>query len=278
MTLLNRAIQVLQSATAMSATLGCGAHTFRKNTLKKTAKGSHFGDLRARLELAVERLLDICCRTDSRTEGDTTDTDSADTEFLVRSPEVTAIVRKELAVAIRDLIHHGLYQGGAAGSMVPFSSCMSARANKQHQTIVHAWDLVLKFYEMKGGAEFNSAPARKLSHSFGLDLVGPSVSNKQALLQTIGHITASHSRYKRSHDAQFKAFVCAGLNKRKLIPWLRLILRNQTVVETFYQPWSYVVATGFDDGFRLLERLSLYVFDLPVNFAVRQFQNMSEAF
>ena len=29
---------------------------------------------------------------------------------------------------------------------------------------------------------------------------------------------------------------------------------------------------GFDDGFRLLERLSLYVFDLPVNLAVKQFQ------
>ena len=34
------------------------------------------------------------------------------------------------------------------------------------------------------------------------------------------------------------------LSKRKLVPWLKLILRNQTVVETLYQPWSYTVTTG----------------------------------
>ena len=33
-------------------------------------------------------------------------------------------------------------------------------------------------------------------------------------------------------------------SKRKLIPWLRLILKNQTILETFYTSWSYVVKTG----------------------------------
>ena len=66
-----------------------------------------------------------------------------------------------------------------------------------------------------------------------------------------------------------------------------------------YQPWSYAVTTGewrlipevrwfnictftvitgFDDTFKLLERLSLYVFDLPVDVAVNQFQQIEEAF
>ena len=36
--------------------------------------------------------------------------------------------------------------------------------------------------------------------------------------------------------------------------------------------------SGFDDSLKLLERLSLYVFDLPVNIAVRQFEDMAEAF
>ena len=77
---------MLQSATAVSVTLGCGgAETFRKNTLKKTPKGTHFGDLRAKLELAVEHLLDVCCVTDSHTEGDSTDAEGTDTEFLVRT-------------------------------------------------------------------------------------------------------------------------------------------------------------------------------------------------
>ena len=77
--------------------------------------------------------------------------------------------------------------------------------------ILHAWDVVMKFYEMKGGAEYNSAPARRLSRSFGLDLAGSVSTNKQALLHTIGQILASHSQYKRSPDAHFKALICAGL-------------------------------------------------------------------
>ena len=56
----------------------------------------------------------MCCTTDARTLDDPLvegkDEIPTDTEFLVRSPEVTAIVRKELAVAIRDLMHHGLGQ------------------------------------------------------------------------------------------------------------------------------------------------------------------------
>ena len=35
---------------------------------------------------------------------------------------------------------------------------------------------------------------------------------------------------------------------------------------------------GFDDAFRAIERLSMYVFDLPVDTAVKQFKDMNEAF
>ena len=35
---------------------------------------------------------------------------------------------------------------------------------------------------------------------------------------------------------------------------------------------------GFDDTFKLLERLSVYVFNLPVDVAINQFQTMDEAF
>ena len=79
--------------------------------------------------------------------------------------------------------------------------------------LLHAWDVVTKFYEMKveplkhefhqctdgtnlpdhhhphrhladhqGGAEFNSAPARRLSAAFGLDLAPTTAGNKQVLV------------------------------------------------------------------------------------------------
>ena len=47
---------------------------------------------------------------------------------------------------------------------------------------------------------------------------------------------------------------------------------------TFPTSFLPFLISGFDDAFRALERLSIYVFDIPVNVAVRQFQDMSEAF
>jgi hypothetical protein len=45
---------------------------------------------------------------------------------------------------------------------------------------MHAWELILKYYELKNGERYNSTPARKLSQSFNLDIIGgTAISNKQ---------------------------------------------------------------------------------------------------
>jgi hypothetical protein len=91
------------------------------------------------------------------------------------------------------------------------SSRAKSSGNGNGSSPYHAWDVVLKFYTMKGGPEYNAAPARKLSMSFGLDLSGTSANNRQALLAVIDHIINTHEPYKRSPDAMFKALVCSGL-------------------------------------------------------------------
>ena len=92
------------------------------------------------------------------------------------------------------------------------ASNRGGQGNTSTGSIIHAWDVILKYYRMKGGPEFNAAPARKLSMSFGLDLSGTaSANNRQALLGVINQILLTHEPYKRSHDAMFKAFICAGL-------------------------------------------------------------------
>lgn len=59
---------------------------------------------------------------------------------------------------------------------------------------------------------FNSTPVRKLSQSFNLNIVGSkAISNKQNMLGAIGNIISLHTQFKRSYDAQFKAFICAAL-------------------------------------------------------------------
>jgi len=37
--------------------------------------------------------------------------------------------------------------------------------------------------------------------------------------------------------------VCVD-SQKKLVTWLRILLRNTWLVEYYYQPWSYVVKTG----------------------------------
>ena len=76
-----------------------------------------FRDLRARLEMAVDHILEACSRIECITDTDCTTTSTSSTasedgsdqpEFLMNSPLVTTIVRRELAIAIRDLMQHGM--------------------------------------------------------------------------------------------------------------------------------------------------------------------------
>ncbi|XP_046407222.1 RUN domain-containing protein 1 isoform X2 [Ischnura elegans] len=190
------------------AQFGCGSDHFRKNTLKKTMKANHWGDLRANLELAVDYVMQLASSQNTPVDSDYT-SDSEDTPAILCNEKLTTAVRKNLALSIRDLVQHGLMPN---------------------------------------------------------------------LLSTIGNILHSHSKYKRSYDSHFKAFVCAGLNSKKLVPWMRLIFRCQPLIEQYYQSWSYVSRTGFEDSFQSLDKLTQFNFDLPVDLAVRQFQNIKDAF
>ena len=83
-----------------------------------------FSDLRARLEVAVDHMLDACSQAEYLSESETSSSAVAAVaaaanssglgesapEFLMSAPQITAIARKELAPAIRDLIQHGLIQ------------------------------------------------------------------------------------------------------------------------------------------------------------------------
>ena len=58
-------------------------------------------------------------------------------------------------------------------------------------------------------------------------------------------------------------------SKRKLVPWLRLILRNQTVIETMYQPWSYTVATGSNVSLLWGNQVPVAV-EVPISYKIFQ--------
>ncbi|KAK3887209.1 hypothetical protein Pcinc_008687 [Petrolisthes cinctipes] len=278
---------LVQRATTLMKmlTFGCGAGRarFRSNTLKKTPCGNHYGDMRAKLEMAINSVLEVIgSLTPEETEDSTTD-DASNVQVtsirIHQHPQLTAAVRKALAPTLRDLIQHGLMPVGQSQSLVPFLSCFPSQHSEGPTKLLHAWDLILRYYHLHNGQRYNHTPARSLSQSFNLEITGgKAVTNKQNLLAAVGSIISSHTPLKRSYDAHFKAFVSTALNQKKLITWLRLIFRTQSLTENFYQPWSYVAQTGFEDAFRSLDRLTCHNFNLPVDLAVRPFHNIRDAF
>ncbi|KAL3842229.1 hypothetical protein ACJMK2_020268 [Sinanodonta woodiana] len=261
--------------------LGCGSSEFRKNLLKKTTVGNHWGDLRARLEIAIDK---VYCLAKEQQEvqaykAEQSDSYSSDSDESLEtsSPALTQAVRKDLAMAIRDLMQHGLCEPSQSTSLVPFG-CLSSKSAAVIRDM-HAWDLMERFYEMKHGREYNESPARKLAQSYHLEIIGgKAITAKQTLLGAINTVKSSHAPLKRSEDAHLKAFVSLSLNEKKLSTWLKLIFRTQALIDNYYQDWSYAARTGFDDAIKALEKLSSVPFHLPVDLAVRPFSNIKDAF
>ncbi|XP_064477264.1 RUN domain-containing protein 1-like [Ornithodoros turicata] len=259
------------------AQFGCGKQNFQKNLMKKTPKGNHWGDMRAKLEVAVNQVLALAAKQEPQCVDSDYTSDSEDSPIVLCNEKLTTAVRKDLAAALRDLIQHGLMQVGQSTSIVPLGCFVLRSASVP--SLLHAWDLILKYYEIKNGIQYNASPARKLSESFNLDLAGGTiVTPKQTLLGAIHNIICSHTPLKRSYDSHFKAFVCAALNEKKLVQWLRLMFKSKGLVEHYYMPWSYVRKTGFEDALHSLDRLTHFDFDLPVDLAIRQLQNIKDAF
>lgn len=109
-------------------------------------------------------------------------------------------------------------QAGASSNAEYYDEADYDNEDNQHQysnnpnSSMHAWQLILEYYNLKNGDKYNSTTVRKLSQSFNLNIIDENaITNKQSLLSTIGTIIAIHSPYKRSFNAHFKAFVCAGL-------------------------------------------------------------------
>ncbi|KAH9495176.1 RUN domain-containing protein 1 [Bulinus truncatus] len=276
--IMRKAVTILQIY--VISQLGCGSRDFKRNLLKKTAKGNHWGDLRAKLEMAVTKCIELAEEQKSNAKHDTDSEDyssGSDENVNQSSPALTQCVRKDLAMALRDLMQHGLMEIGQSSSLVPFG-CFPSRSH-QVTNMLHAWDLFLKYYEMKHGREYNESPARKLSQSFHLDMIGGKpITAKQTFLGAIDTVINSHTPLKRSEDAHLKAFICLALNERKLVTWLRLLFRTQTLIDMYYQDWSYAARTGFEDALRSLERLLVINFNLPVDLSVRTFSNIKDAF
>jgi hypothetical protein len=161
--------------------MGCGN---KKSYSRKKDSLCSWRDLRTRLDIAVEYVLETladseyCNSTDNLHEEMSYNSDS-DSVVNQYDAKITLAVRKHLAICIRDLIQHGTATDVSVNSVVPFVGCFTPRANNPNN-LMHAWEIILKYYEIKNGYRYNSTPAQKLSQSFNLDLNnGQIISSKQ---------------------------------------------------------------------------------------------------
>ncbi|KAL3209296.1 hypothetical protein MRX96_009287 [Rhipicephalus microplus] len=216
---------------------GCGRRNFQRNIMKRTPKGNHWGeycdedyidvDLRACLELAINQVLELVGKQESQCVDSDYTSDSEDAPAVLCNEKLTSAVRKRSGNCSARL--DAAWLDGAA--FVPLG-CFTLRSASA-PALLHAWDLILKYYEIKNGAQYNASPARKLSESFNLDIVASTMETpKHALLTAVHSIISSHTPLKRSYDSHFKAFVCAALNEKRLVTWLKINFQVQTTCGT----------------------------------------------
>ncbi|XP_029997256.1 RUN domain-containing protein 1 isoform X2 [Sphaeramia orbicularis] len=272
--LIQKALAVLQIFAASQ--FGCAAGHVPPNMWSQEPMGQDYGPLLQRLEATVEKVRVLgSCRQPSLDHVVNYTSNSA----LGPRDELTTSVRKELAIALKDLLAHGLYAPSQTMSLVlaPISCLLPYRAAPQ---TMHPWELFVKYYQSKNGKAFVESPARQLSQSFSLPVGGGPVmvTPKQSLLWAIHTVLNEHGRYKRGPDTEFKALVCMALNEQRLVSWLNLLCKSGTLIHPHYQSWSYMAQTGFEGALRILGRISHLKFNLPVDLAVRQLKNIKDAF
>ncbi|RXN02595.1 RUN domain-containing 1-like isoform X2 [Labeo rohita] len=275
--LIQKALAVLQIF-ALSQ-FGCAAGHVPQNMWSQGSEAQDYGPLLQKLEGAVERVRLQASRHQPSSQEEHVVSYSACLSPGGPRDELTASVRKDLALALRDLLAHGLYTPSQGMSLVlaPISCLLPFSSSPQ---TLHPWELFIKYYHSKNGQAFVESPARQLSQSFSLPVGGGpvTVTPKQSLLWAIHTVLKEHGRYKRSADSEFKALVCMALNEQRLVSWLNLLCKSGTLIHSHYQPWSYMAQTGFEGALRILGRLSHLKFSLPVDLAVRQLKNIKDAF
>ncbi|XP_064030174.1 RUN domain-containing protein 1 [Pogoniulus pusillus] len=273
--LMRRMLAVLQIFAVSQ--FGCAAGQIPRTLWQKDQANKDYSPLIQKLELSVERVRQLAMKHQQE-DHVISPTDLQDVPLGGRD-ELTLAVRKELTIALRDLMAHGLYAPSQGMSLVlaPIA-CLLPTFTSSPQTM-HPWELFVKYYNAKNGQAFVESPARKLSQSFALPVMGGvPVTPKQSLLTAIHTVLTEHNPFKRSADSELKALVCMALNEQRLVSWVNLICKSGALVQSHYQPWSYMANTGFESALNVLSRLSNLKFNLPVDLAVRQLKNIKDAF
>ncbi|XP_053309904.1 RUN domain-containing protein 1 [Spea bombifrons] len=273
--LLQRILTVLQMFAVSQ--FGCSTGHVPHDLWKQDESNKDFSPLIKKLEVSVEKVRQLALL--QRAHDHVISYASTRESLLSGKDELTVEVRKELAVAIKDLLSHGLYASSQAMSLVLAPIACLIPVFTTSPPTFHPWELFVKYYNENNGRAFVESPARKLSQSFSLPVSGNTrITPKQSLLSAIHTVLTEHDPFKRGADSEFKALVCMALNEQRLVSWLNLLCKSGSLIQSHYHPWSYMANSGFESALNILSRLSNLKFNLPVDLAVRQLKNIKDAF
>ncbi|KFD65805.1 hypothetical protein M514_04711 [Trichuris suis] len=279
---------------------GCyNSSQFHRNTLKQTSKCSHWGDLRATLQISIDEFVNVCQRCNVPLSLPS-ESDVIVPHGLLDSVGLSG--RKNFPSNLRGI---SLFEAKKDRRLLISRYCKYDDDFEEQP--VHVWNVVERYYLLKHGNKLADAPNRTLSNAFQLDnLDGKAVTSRQVLLTTIDGILASHVKLRRTNDAMFKAFVSAALNRSPVcnfhfqppevgtmvahgFPLSASNGRMLRILELHMRCWhvhSFSVLAlhtrlsiiGIDETCKLLDRLSRFYYSLPVDLAVRPFTAMNDAF
>lgn len=245
----------------------CVAHIFKKTTYQNSIKSRHWGDLRAKLEISIYNTIDLITYHNKKHKRSQCNSEKISCSSIIKA------IRGDFVPILQKLLEHGSKRYSNV-YFLPWNLCFSQSVTSNREN-VHVWEILIKYYHLSISCNKKSI-TKKLAESFNLS--GNETDTNQNLLSTIESIESTHSKYKKDEDLKFKAFICASLNSQSLVAWLRLIFQSNEILKQYYQSWSYVASTGLKDSLNSLDALSNFLFNLPVDIAIYNLENIDEAF
>ncbi|XP_007536893.2 LOW QUALITY PROTEIN: RUN domain-containing protein 1 [Erinaceus europaeus] len=207
--LMRRALAVLQIFAVSQ--FGCATGQIPQTLWQTGQTDRDYSPLLKKLEASVDRVKQLALKHQSQHHVIT----SANLQdvCLGGKDELTLAVRKELTVAVRDLLAHGLYASSPGMSLVMAPIACLLPSFSSTPEAMHPWELFVKYYHAKNGQAYVESPARKLSQSFALPVSGGSVvTPKQSLLTAIHVAYVLVTSSKSSHKSGLAMYLTQKLD------------------------------------------------------------------
>ncbi|XP_065183690.1 small G protein signaling modulator 3-like isoform X2 [Sycon ciliatum] len=172
---------------------------------------------------------------------------------------VAHLVRGGFCSALRGIFDHGL------------------RKPKLFGRVMHPWYFIEEASRAEVSQDFQSVFSRLvLSKTFCLEKDGKVLTPEEMLYRSMEAVNLSHSTVGAPMDVKFRSLISAGLNEQALHLWFETLCLSRSVVERWYEPWSYIRSPGWVQIKCELRLLAAYSFKLSLDWEISSSPQVSQ--